>query len=111
MTASSSVKVSLTGPYNYNGDGYTTVSGPYVGNGGYGSTTMTNEYGRFATAVSGSESTYICDAQYYYASSSTFFAFVGGYCGYKAYCGASCVLLAGMHSTTSWDIGASLSFV
>ena len=59
MTVGGSVKVSLTGPYNYTGDGYTTVSGPIIGSDGYGSTTMTNEYGRFATAVGGSESTYI----------------------------------------------------
>ena len=64
MTVSSSVKVSLTGPYNYSGSGYTTVSGPNIGGSGYASTTMTNEYGRFATAFNGSETTYICDYQY-----------------------------------------------
>ena len=112
MAVSSSVKVSLTGPYNYTGSGYTTVSGPYTSGGGYGSSTMTNEYGRFATAVNGSETTYTCD--YYYCqsdTSNTYFAFVGGDCNDGASCGASCVNVYRSASVSSWDIGASLSFV
>ena len=112
MTVSGSVKVSLTGPYNYTGSGYTTVSGPYTSGGGYGSTTMTNEYGRFATAVGGSETTYTCD--YYYCqgnTSNTYFAFVGGCCDDGSVCGASYVFVNCASFFSSWYVGASLSFV
>ena len=111
MTVNGSAKISLTGPYNYTGDGYTTVSGPIMGSDGYGSTTMTNEYGRFATAVGGSKSTYICDYQFYYRASGTRFTIVGGYCDDGLLCGASCVGVCYSSSYSSWDIGASLSFV
>ena len=106
----SSVKVSLTGPYNYTGNGYTTVSGPKIASGGYGTTTMTNEYGRFATAFNGSESTYICDYQFY-GDSDTRFAYVGGNCSNGSDCGASCVFVDYASSHSYWIIGASLSFV
>ena len=109
MTVKGSVKVSLTGPYNYTGSGYATVSGPIIGSEGYGSTTMTNEYGRFATAVGGSESTYICDHQYYQAS-GTYFVYVGGDCSWGSNCGAS-FMNTSSSSSTSWHMGASLSFV
>ena len=111
MTVSGSVKVSLTGPYNYTGSGYTTVSGPIMNSGGYGSTTMTNEYGRFATAVGGSETTYTCDYQRYYNNSDTRFARVGGICSDGSFCGASYVSVNSASSYSYWDIGASLSFV
>ena len=111
MTVSGSVKVSLTGPYNYTGSGYTTVSGPIMNSGGYGSTTMTNEYGRFATAVGGSETTYTCDYQRYYNNSDTRFANVGGYCTDGSYCGASAVAVSSQASSSGWNYGASLSFV
>ena len=110
MTLSSSVKVSLSGPYNYTGSGYTTVSGP-VASGGYGKTTITNEYGRFTIAVGGSASTYICDYQYYSTSYSTYFAGVGGYSHDGSYCGASHVNVGYDSSYLHWGIGASLSFV
>ena len=112
MCVSGVVKVSLIGPYNYTGSGYTTVSGPYTSGGGYTSTTMTNEYGRFATAVGGSETTYTCD--YYYCqsdTSNTYFAYVGGNCGNGAYCGASFVVVSRSASYSYWSVGASLSFV
>ena len=112
LMKSGSVKVSLIGPYNYTGSGYTTVSGPYTSGGGYTSTTMTNEYGRFTTAVNGSETTYTCD--YYYCqsnTSNTYFAFVGGYCYSGASCGASCVGVSQSASDSGWVFGASLSFV
>ena len=112
MSANGSVKVSLTGPYNYTGSGYTTVSGPYTSGGGYTSTTMTNEYGRFVTAVGGSETTYTCD--YYYCqsnTSNTYFASVGGICDDGASCGASYVRVDRSASYSGWYVGASLSFV
>ena len=111
MSANGAVKVSLIGPYNYTGSGYTTVSGPYTSGGGYTSTTMTNEYGRFTTAVGGSESTYTCDYQYYYSNSDTRFARVGGVCGDGSNCGASFVNASYSSSVSNWSIGASLSFV
>ena len=100
----------MTGPYNYTGSGYTTVSGPIIDSSGYVSTTMTNEYGRFATAVGGSGGTYICDYQYCKAS-DTYFARVGGDNSEDAYCGTSCVFVYMVSSNSSWSIGASLSFV
>ena len=110
MSANGAVKVSLIGPYNYTGSGYTTVSEANA-SGGYGSTTVTNEYGRFATAVGGSESTYTCDYQYYYSNSDTRFAVVGGRCNNGAYCGASFVNVNLSASNSYWGFGASLSFV
>ena len=107
---SSSVKVSLTGPYNYTGSGYTTVSGPIIGSSGWGTTTMTNEYGRFATAVGGSSTTYICDFQNY-GPSNTYIAVVGGCCANQSNCGALCVVVYFTSSVSRWDFGASLSFV
>ena len=104
------IKVSLTGPYNYTGSGYTTVSGPIMNSGGFGSTTMTNEYGRFATAVNGSESTYTCD-EHYYDGTGDHVPYVGGGCNNGSDCGAS-YLRTNIRSTdSSWGIGASLSFV
>ena len=110
IAVSNSVKVSLTGPYNYDGSGYTTVSGPIVGSStyGYGSTTMTNEYGRFATAVGGSASTYICDYQYY-CNNGPWFACVGGGCTAGSRCGASFVNVSYASSSSIWGVGASLS--
>ena len=110
MSANGAVKVSLIGPYNYTGSGYTTVSEANA-SGGYGSSTVTNEYGRFTTAVGGSETTYTCDYQYYYSNSDTRFASVGGYCDNGARCGASYVYVGQSASGSSWGIGASLSFV
>ena len=110
MSANGAVKVSLIGPYNYTGSGYTTVSEANA-SGGYGSTTVTNEYGRFTTAVGGSESTYTCDYQYYYSNSDTRFARVGGVCGDGSNCGASFVNVSYSSSVSNWSIGASLSFV
>ena len=106
---SGSVKVSLTGPYNYTGSGYTTVSEANA-SGGYGSTTVTNEYGRFTTAVGGSESTYTCDYQYY-SNSDARFARVGGRCDDGSSCGASCVNVDYASSGSAWSVGAALSFV
>ena len=110
MTLSSSVKVSLTGPYNYTGDGYTTVSGPIMNSQQFATTTMTNEYGRFATTTGGSDSTYICDQQWY-RGSGTYFAVVGGYCFSRSNCGASLVYVSCTSSESNWYFGASLSFV
>ena len=112
MKNGNSVKVSLTGPYNYTGDGYTTVSGTIVGSYQYGTTTMTNEYGRFATAVGGSETTYTCDYWYCISTaSSTYFADVGGFCNSGSGCGASFVHIYYESSGSDWSTGASLSFV
>ena len=114
--SSSSVKVSLTGPYNYTGSGYTTVSGSYIisgGGGGYGTTTMTNEYGRFATAANGSPSTYTCDwHQFRYSSLyPVYFAYVGGFCNDGECCGASHVVIFHADSSSDWYVGASISYV
>ena len=109
--SSSSVKVSLTGPYNYTGSGYNAVSGMTSSVNGYATTTSTNEYGRFATAVNGSESTYTCDYQRYYNNSDTRFASVGGDCGNGSVCGASYVCVDYTSSHSYWSFGASLSFV
>ena len=109
MTNGSNIMVSFTGPYNYTGRGYTTVSGMTSSVSGYATTTSTNEYGRFATAASGSETTYTCD-YWWHNKSSTYFARVGGNCYYGSACGASCVLVSFSSSGSDWSFGASLSF-
>ena len=104
-------RVSFTGPYNNSGTGYTSISGPYKGS-GYGSTTMTNEYGRFATAVGGSGTTYTCDYWYRITSDSDArYANVAGYCNSGSDCGASYISIYATGSDSSWNYGASLSFV
>ena len=111
MTNGSNLMVSFTGPYNYTGSGYNVVSGlPSSLTGGYASTTSTNEYGRFATALNGSATTYTCD-YWYHNKSGTYFAGVGGYCGFGSNCGASYVDVGYTSSNSCWSVGTSLSFV
>ena len=102
------IKVSLTGPYNYTGDGYTSVSG--ISNRyGYGKTTMTNEYGRFVTDTGGSSSSYTCD--YWKCGGNGYVAYVGGMNNDYSECGASCVNATFSTEGKVWSLGASLSFV
>lgn len=101
-------KVSMHGPYNVTGSGYTTVSATVPGSGWIQNNTVT-QYGRFPKTTSGSSTTYDCD--YFYSSSGVLVAIVGGYCNDGDECGAFFLGLAWLATYDGWSCGACLSFV
>ena len=64
------------------------------------------EYALYPNAVSGSETTYVCDYCYYYASGVVLF--VGGNCGQYQYHGAFCLYGSNAASDASASIGCRL---
>ena len=102
---------STTSGYNSTGSGYINTGVSPTGTAGY------LRYNNFANGMmipydrDGSGSTYYCD--YFYrttSTSTTAYAFCGGYYGGGSYCGAFYVSLFTAASYSNSNLGASLSF-
>lgn len=103
------VKVKMTPPYNLTGAGYieTGVVWDETAS-GYAKATKMEHFGRIATSIGGSSSTYLCD---YFSMNITAVtvALCGGDCGYGATAGAWDLHLSYAASATYWRVGAALS--
>lgn len=103
------IKVKMTPPYNFDGEGYQTIGETLSGtSGGYISKTIMSELGDIPVVSSGSASTYECDGLWF-NNAQVNYAFVGGYCSYSSLCGAFCLDLGAAPSSANWNVGASLS--
>ena len=94
--------------YNFDGNGYKTISGVSLTRSGYISQMKTEPFGRFPEAANGSTTTY--EADYVWADNgSGYYAFVGGSWGFGLRCGPFCAYLYRTPSLSNADIGAALS--
>lgn len=95
--------------YNTTGDGYKSLSNaaPTGSSGGYISKCKTEKFGRFPYELSGSATTFECDAMWY--STGTRYAFVGGAWYSDLLAGPFCVHLTYAPSGSSSAVGAALS--
>ena len=94
--------------YNFDGNGYKTISGVTLTKSGYISKMKTEPFGRFPMATDGSSTTN--EADYVWADSgSGYYAYVGGYWGYDLTCGPFCATLYASPSTAYTYVGAALS--
>lgn len=100
---------STAADYNTTGDGYKSLSGatPTGSSGGYISKCKTEDFGRFPYELSGSATTFECDAMWY--SSGTRYAFVGGYWANGLLAGPFYVDLGDAPSDSYTALGAALS--
>ena len=96
--------------YNTTGANYKVANSVALSgtSGGYISENKFTEDGMFPQVMSGSSSTYDCDACYYNNSDNRF-ALFGGRSSTGAKVGAFCVDLGNAVSAANWDRGASLS--
>lgn len=95
--------------YNTTGDGYKSLSNaaPTGSSGGYISKCKTEKFGRFPYELSGSATTFECDAMWY--STGTRYASVGGNGNADLRAGPFCVTLRNAPSDSSSAVGAALS--
>lgn len=94
--------------YNFDGNGYKTISGVTLTKSGYISKMKTEPFGRFPMATDGSSTTN--EADYVWADSgSGYYAFVGGYWGNDLLCGPFYADLCRSPSTARTGFGAALS--
>lgn len=96
------------GDYNFDGNGYKTISGVNLTRSGYISKMKTESFGRFPMEANGSTTTFEAD-QVWADSGNGYYAFVGGYWNYGLNCGPFCALLYNAPSGTGTHIGAALS--
>lgn len=98
--------------YNLDGSGYVTIanSTPSGTSGGYISKMLITENGLFPVVISGSNTTYYCDALWF-SNSGKCYALVGGNCGGDAgfRVGSFESALNSAITSKSWGVGASLS--
>ena len=96
------------GDYNFDGNGYKTISGVSLTRSGYISKMKTEPFGRFPMEASGSTTTF--EADYVWADSgSGYYACVGGDWNYDLSCGPFFANLYFGPSRTYSNIGAALS--
>lgn len=96
------------GDYNFDGNGYKTISGVNLTRSGYISKMKTESFGRFPMEANGSTTTF--EADHVWADSGNgYYAYVGGYWRIDLYCGPFCAVLFDEPSGTSTNIGAALS--
>lgn len=96
------------GDYNFDGNGYKTISGVSLTRSGYISKMKTEPFGRFPMEASGSTTTF--EADYVWADSgSGYYAYVGGHWGIGLHCGPFCAYLSDAPSYADTYIGAALS--
>ena len=96
------------GDYNFDGNGYKTISGVNLTRSGYISKMKTEPFGRFPMEANGSTTTFEAD-QVWADSGNGYYAFVGGYWNYVLYCGPFYAHLYNEPSATRTGIGAALS--
>lgn len=96
------------GDYNFDGNGYKTISGVNLTRSGYISKMKTESFGRFPMEANGSTTTFEAD-QVWADSGNGYYAFVGGSWGFGRDCGPSCAFLYCVPSFTGAYVGAALS--
>jgi hypothetical protein len=101
-------KYKMVRPYALDSDSSYTSTGLTPPHSGWQKTQYTGEFGTFPKTTGGSQTTYVCD--YFWSSSGTHLALVGGSCGYGAYCGSRFLYLYGAASDANWRFGGSPCF-
>lgn len=96
------------GDYNFDGNGYKTISSVNLTRSGYISKMKTEPFGRFPMEANGSTTTFEAD-QVWADSGNGYYASVGGGWGDGPDCGPFCARLFNGPSSTFADIGAALS--
>ena len=96
------------GDYNFDGNGYKTISGVNLIRSGYISKMKTESFGRFPMEANGSTTTFEAD-QVWADSGNGYYAYVGGSWNNDLACGPFCAALYNEPSDTNTDIGAALS--
>ena len=96
------------GDYNFNGNGYKTISGVNLTRSGYISKMKTEPFGRFPMEANGSTTTFEAD-QVWADSGNGYYAYVGGDWGNGLYCGPFGANLYHGPSDTYTNVGAALS--
>lgn len=96
------------GDYNFDGNGYKTISGVNLTRSGYISKMKTEPFGRFPMEANGSTTTFEAD-QVWADSGNGYYAFVGGGWNYVLGCGPFYANLYIEPSYTNTYIGAALS--
>lgn len=96
------------GDYNFDGNGYKTISGVNLTRSGYISKMKTESFGRFPMEANGSTTTFEAD-QVWADSGNGYYASVGGYWGSGLHCGPFYADLFREPSDSGTDIGAALS--
>lgn len=96
------------GDYNFDGNGYKTISGVNLTRSGYISKMKTEPFGRFPMEANGSTTTFEAD-QVWADSGNGYYAFVGGLWNHVLACGPFSAALSYEPSIASAGIGAALS--
>ena len=96
------------GDYNFDGNGYKTISGVNLTRSGYISKMKTESFGRFPMEANGSTTTFEAD-QVWADSGNGYYAYVGGSWGNDLNCGPFYANLYLEPSSTDTSIGAALS--
>lgn len=96
------------GDYNFDGNGYKTISGVNLTRSGYISKMKTESFGRFPMEANGSTTTFEAD-QVWADSGNGYYACVGGIWDNGLGCGPFYALLYYAPSNTDTNIGAALS--
>ena len=96
------------GDYNFDGNGYKTISGVNLTRSGYISKMKTEPFGRFPMEANGSTTTFEAD-QVWADSGNGYYAYVGGRWGVDLVCGPFCAGLYDVPSYADTGIGAALS--
>ena len=96
------------GDYNFDGNGYKTISGVNLTRSGYISKMKTEPFGRFPMEANGSTTTFEAD-QVWADSGNGYYAYVGGGWNNDLNCGPFCAALYVEPSNTYANIGAALS--
>ena len=96
------------GDYNFDGNGYKTISGVNLTRSGYISKMKTESFGRFPMEANGSTTTFEAD-QVWADSGNGYYAFVGGYWNNALDCGPFYADLSNVPSNADPHIGAALS--
>ena len=96
------------GDYNFDGNGYKTISGVNLTRSGYISKMKTEPFGRFPMEANGSTTTFEAD-QVWADSGNGYYAYVGGSWDNVLVCGPFCADLYVGPSGAGTDIGAALS--
>ena len=96
------------GDYNFDGNGYKTISSVNLTRSGYISKMKTEPFGRFPMEANGSTTTFEAD-QVWADSGNGYYAFVGGAWNHVLNCGPFCARLYRGPSGAGASIGAALS--
>lgn len=101
-------KYKMVRPYALDSDSSYVSSGLTVPASGWQKTQYAGEFGTLPKTVGGSQTTYVCD--YFWSSSGTRLALLGGNCDAGPNCGSRSLYLTRATSDANWHIGGSPCF-